>query len=345
MQEPFHPIADEYPMMSTDEFDRLTVALKERGYWPELGKIVTLDGTILDGRNRWKACRAAGINPLDYQIEYSGSTDEETLRKFVESANDHRRHESPEARQARRQSRIERVIQRRKEGESLRMIAEKEGVSEAQVRADLQKSTAHGCAVEPESGMVMGKDGKERPARRPANSTAHSCAVEPASGKPVVSVPEPQRPEPDHTQRHPDDEVQRHPDDDPPKQQPQPAKKISTENPVDGLGNPIPEKLRDVFLDAWLADTVGAIKQWHEGLSVKPILTGVRARYKHYPWLRLQDFIEQVEGLDAAFELALETARQAVPFAVCDRCGGDGCDLCLHSGYVTQWKWEELQGS
>jgi hypothetical protein len=49
----------------------------------------------------------------------------------------------------------------------LRIIAEEVGVSEKQVRNDLQQATAEGYAVEPVGGKVQGRDGKKRPAKKP----------------------------------------------------------------------------------------------------------------------------------------------------------------------------------
>jgi hypothetical protein len=46
---------------------------------------------------------------------------------------------------------------------SIHAIADKEGISETQVRLDLKEATAPGDgAVEPKKGKVKGKDGKTR---------------------------------------------------------------------------------------------------------------------------------------------------------------------------------------
>jgi N6-adenosine-specific RNA methylase IME4 len=55
-----HPAAKLFPMLSDSELDELAAKIKEHG---QLEDIVTLDGKILDGRNREEACHRAGVTP------------------------------------------------------------------------------------------------------------------------------------------------------------------------------------------------------------------------------------------------------------------------------------------
>jgi ParB-like chromosome segregation protein Spo0J len=81
----FHPLADIFPLMEGAEFDELVADIKANGLHED---IVLYKGKILDGRNRYRACLAAGVPPLTYNAD-SFITDPAA---YVVSANVHRRH-------------------------------------------------------------------------------------------------------------------------------------------------------------------------------------------------------------------------------------------------------------
>ncbi len=56
----FHPIADLFPLMQGSNFDELTEDIREHGL---LEPIWLYEDRVLDGRNRWRACQAAGVEP------------------------------------------------------------------------------------------------------------------------------------------------------------------------------------------------------------------------------------------------------------------------------------------
>ena len=78
-----HEYADLFPMMATADIARLAEDIRENG---QADPIVTYEGKILDGRNRYQACMMVDVDPVF--AEYEGA---EPLA-FVVSHNLHRRH-------------------------------------------------------------------------------------------------------------------------------------------------------------------------------------------------------------------------------------------------------------
>jgi N6-adenosine-specific RNA methylase IME4 len=85
----FHPLADLFPLIDGAEFDGLVADIAAHGL---LNAITLHEGMILEGRNRYRACRAAGVEPR--YVEYDGD-DPVT---FVISQNLVRRHLGPSER-------------------------------------------------------------------------------------------------------------------------------------------------------------------------------------------------------------------------------------------------------
>lgn len=78
-----HPIADVWPMMDEAKLAELADDIRKNG---QLVPVWLYEGKILDGRNRWAACKIACVEPKTK--EYTG--DEPTA--FAVSLNDRRRH-------------------------------------------------------------------------------------------------------------------------------------------------------------------------------------------------------------------------------------------------------------
>ena len=78
-----HPIADVWPMMDDDKLKELADDISKNG---QISPVWLYEGKILDGRNRWAACKIAGVEPTTK--EYTGT--EPTA--FAVAMNDRRRH-------------------------------------------------------------------------------------------------------------------------------------------------------------------------------------------------------------------------------------------------------------
>ncbi len=82
---PHHGFADLLPLIHGPEFDALVDDIREHGLRVP---IVLFEGQVLDGRNRLRACRAAGVEP---RFEEFGGTEDDALN-YVVSLNVARRH-------------------------------------------------------------------------------------------------------------------------------------------------------------------------------------------------------------------------------------------------------------
>lgn len=86
---PFHPYADIFPLIEGADFDALVADIKAHGL---VDAIWLLDGAILDGRNRSRACAAAGIDVPGHLINYFKPEVHGDPLAFVISKNLKRRH-------------------------------------------------------------------------------------------------------------------------------------------------------------------------------------------------------------------------------------------------------------
>jgi len=84
-----HPFASMFPLIEGPAFDDMVASIKRNGL---VLPIVINKGMILDGRNRYRACLAAGVEP--HFLEVVDKTDAE-LAAIVDTFNLNRRHQSP----------------------------------------------------------------------------------------------------------------------------------------------------------------------------------------------------------------------------------------------------------
>ena len=81
----YHPIASIFPLMGDDQLKDLSEDIRLNG---QQYPVITFEGKILDGRNRFRACQMAGVEP---EIEEFEGTKADAL-KAVWSWNVSRRH-------------------------------------------------------------------------------------------------------------------------------------------------------------------------------------------------------------------------------------------------------------
>jgi ParB-like chromosome segregation protein Spo0J len=151
----FHPFANEYELLEGDDLEALADDIAAIG---QTDPIIVFQGKILEGRNRWNACKLRGIDPWIEMLP-----EKMDPAAFVVSKNDHRRHDAGTQARKRRVARIKRIVDARKNGESIRTIAGNENITVAQVQRDIEVATVPGGGtVAPIEGKVTGKDGRKR---------------------------------------------------------------------------------------------------------------------------------------------------------------------------------------
>ncbi len=85
-----HPFADMFPMLPESEHVELRESIRANGLRNAI--VTTPDGLVIDGRNRWKACKELGLDP-DIEV-YEG----DDIAEYVIDCNSTRRHMSTGAR-------------------------------------------------------------------------------------------------------------------------------------------------------------------------------------------------------------------------------------------------------
>ena len=145
----FHPLADLFPLMEGREFEELVADIKANGL---IEDIVLFDGMILDGRNRYRACMAAGVPPTTYNADKWIADP----AAFVISANIRRRHLNREQ----RGELLIKIIAAAPE-KSDRQIAKSIGVDHKTIGAARAKGEQLGSI--PQLRKTVGADGKARP--------------------------------------------------------------------------------------------------------------------------------------------------------------------------------------
>jgi ParB-like chromosome segregation protein Spo0J len=158
----FHPFADLFPLMEGREFEELVIDIGEHGLHEP---IILLDDLILDGRNRYRACLAAGVEPLF--VPYGG----DDPAAFVISANIRRRHLTNEQ----KRELIEKLL-KADAGKSNVLIAKATGVTDktvGSVRAALEATSEI-----PRLEKTVGADGKARKRRRQSRTERRRVRLE-----------------------------------------------------------------------------------------------------------------------------------------------------------------------
>jgi len=164
--------------LSASEKKALKESIKKHGILAD----VVVDGTfgVIDGLHRLEIASELGIPLKDVPLKTVPRLSDGEKESLCLSLNFDRRQSTIEEQEAARNKRVERIAKARKEGTSLRSIAEEEGISVVQVQRDIEKANGVGSGVPygtPEhkeerksDAAVRGRDGKQY-ARKAAPET------------------------------------------------------------------------------------------------------------------------------------------------------------------------------
>jgi hypothetical protein len=170
----FHPLADIFPLMEGKDFDALVADIKANG---PLERIVLYEGLILDGRNRYRALLAAGLDPaVANRFTVDGTNFVDDPAAYVVSANLHRRHLTREQ----KCELIARLLKKKPEASNRSIAKQLKVVTDKTVGAVRRAEEA--TAEIPQLEKTVGADGKTR--KRPANKAAPKTKSKPASKPP-----------------------------------------------------------------------------------------------------------------------------------------------------------------
>ena len=154
---PFHPLCMQFDFIRGTEFDRFVADIKTGLLEP----IVMFEGQILDGKNRYRACLTAKVEP---KFEDFTGTEAEAAA-FVERKNFHRRHMTPSQKRDHADA-----LLKANPARSDRSIAEEAKVDRETVSRNRKRLEATGGL--PPVEKRVGADGKARkqPAKRAKRS-------------------------------------------------------------------------------------------------------------------------------------------------------------------------------
>jgi ParB-like chromosome segregation protein Spo0J len=339
----FHEAANLFPLMKGEEYEQLKADIKAHGLREP---VWTYQGKIIDGRNRYRACKDLGIEPSTREWDGKGS-----LVEFVVSMNLHRRHLTAEQRKQ-----VAAALLKETPHKSDRQIgkqAKADHKTVAAVRAEMEgrgeiphveaRTDTRGRRQPPKngSGQANGKKAEER--RRRAffnldddtqsllgdhelthNESIMSILNRAEIGEPrrrlaqaivdgkVCTVAQAKQMNKARVARPSKD-----------------AKDIrglgSREIVVDALGTPVPESLRDVFADQMLHDRLDMMRR---------AVPDIKSAASWNPFLELGHAIDGLQD-------AITALKNSIPYAIHGKCDGKGCDGCRGKGWLPEWRYKE----
>ncbi len=114
----------------------------------------------------------------------------------------------------------------------------------------------------------------------------------------------------------------------------------------DKVGNVVPDRCRDAFADPSLTEMIEELETIASMYSVDPWTKKAGKLTDHYGFILIDKFAgHSLESLHE-IQLAIESLKAGVPFAVCPKCNGEEkeskCRGCRGYGHVPEHRYQEL---
>lgn len=317
--------------LTTLEYTNLAMVIESEG-GPRADSIIVAliggkDKILLDGHNTYDICQSNGYKlPAEKLIPFD---DRESALDYMHRLQRSRRNLSVEEMQARRAERIPRVVEARVDGQSLRTIADQEGVPVSTIRRDLEVATVSGSTVTPPDGKIIGKDDREQPAKKPGKAApimCGRCQRNVRTGQKAVAGCDQCK------QLRPDKK---------PKSESKPKSEKAA--PVDAFGVEIPKRCRDAYADPWLQETIDYLGVLVTEFWQRKLADGLKKRAKHYPFLDAKEFEAGYGQAGHFIDQILDHLKDCRPAGVCPSCAGEGCGDCKMAGLVPRGLHGELK--
>ena len=303
----FHDYAESFSLAEGKQFESLVKSVKDSGLkYPIIRRH---DGVYVDGRNRWRACIEAGIEP---RFEVRELTEEETI-DLIAISNIERRHMNESERAMASEDYVERKVECRKiiTGKSAgNSVVEKDGPGkpsdgiEQATKEAAEKFNNSVRQIRKARAVKRANPELAEKARRGEISLNKADRI--IKGKDVENKPKEKSKK---------------------KQDPQPAPEVPAVK--DGLGNSVPKELHATFNSSSefdeIRNEINSMIRRVEKLAASP-----GGEYVH------------VQSIRSDLNNAKRGVAQYKPFAVCTHCRGKGCEKCRNVGWFYKQAFENI---
>lgn len=333
---PFHEFANLFQDHTQEEIDQIAESISSYG---QIEPVVILDGLLLDGRGRYKACVKLGREP-DSRQWGSLPTDGDDPLMWVICKNVTRRETLPPSNRIKI---IEKLLVAHPNFTDGRIASIISRVSPKTVKSHRSRLIEEGVIpyveeLEDERGRKFIAAPPEPKEEDEGDDWDDTGAAVPPATRASADAGKNGRPghEDDDWDTPPTVEARAkaegrlHPDEETALSAGTKAKAATPKDDIpvtDCLGNAVPRRLRDIFADTFYEVTLRQLKSAQDHVRRNPSI---------YPYLGCTAFFEEIEA-------TMSMIVQHSPYCVCPECGGKGgeCKHCRTSGFMSQQRHTE----